>query len=78
MVKSRGFYKYSLFVTLRSCVSRSTPTDLLVTEFKYLLEIEGSGRVWYDGVQHVISVNHYPEQRHTVYFTQAGKTNRED
>ena len=38
-------------------------TDLLQTESVCFVEVEGFGRVWYNSLEHVIAVDHYPEQR---------------
>ena len=45
---------------------KTSATDLLLTESVRLLEVEGFGRVWYHSLEHVVSVNHDPEQRRTV------------
>ncbi len=41
-------------------------TDLLLVESIHLLEVEGFGRVWYHSLEHVVPINHNPEQKHTV------------
>lgn len=46
-------------------ISVNTTTDLLFAEFECLLEVEGFGGVRFDGLEHVVSIDHDPEHTHT-------------